>query len=173
MISSAMRWFLKLDRSYFFAISAFFASLLASLVLVFAPVDTRFDGSAVTLVENEGGAVIIMLVLPVLVLASPLIALPQKPGPRSRNDKINSFAATGVILAFVIAFLAWIGMFYMPALMMSIASTVSLYFGRNRVPVTESPDSGGGMRLSKQAKRRSSENRSGSRSGSKRRRRRR
>lgn len=158
MFTRFLRWMSGLDRSYFFAFSAFVAAIISSIALVFAPIVERFDGSEVTLIEDSGGIVIVLLILPILVLGSPLIALPQKPGPRRRNDKINSIAATFVLLAFVFIAFVDFGLFYMPALILSVASSVSLFFGSSRkaAATSEADSSVGpdGVRLSRSARRR-------------------
>lgn len=158
VIIRGLRWFIRLDRSYFLALSAFMAAFVASLLLAFIPQVERDDGTILTLIEDSGVGVIVLLVLPVLVMAAPLLALPQAPGDRNRNDKVNSIASTGVLLAFVVAFLTSIGLPYLPALIFSIASSVSLFFGRDRNPYVVMGGSGGkfseGTRLSRNARRR-------------------
>lgn len=160
MIGRVLRWLAGLDRSYFLALSAFIAAIIAALFVAFAPTVELLDGSAMTLIEDSGAGVIVLILLPVLVLGAPLIALPQAPGPRRKNDKINSVASTGVLLAFTVAFLPWLGVFYMPAVILSVASSVSLYFGRGRRPAqdTTARPAGArgedGVRLSRSAKKR-------------------
>ncbi len=161
IILPALRWLTGLDRSYFFALSAFVMGMVASLSLAFVVSYERTDGSSRTLIEQNGAFVILLLVLPVLVLGTPLIALPRRPGPRSKNDKINGVASTVVLLAFVAISIWSLGIFYIPALILSTASSVSLYFGKNRkgVPVPANrldrdTDGDGSMRLSRSAQKR-------------------
>ncbi len=134
MILNALRWFSRLDRSYFFAISALISALIVSIALTFAPIAQRVDGSDVSLIERDGAIILILLILPVFVLATPLIALPQAPGPRLRSHKINSAAATVVLVGFAAVSLPTFGLFYGPSLIFSMASSVSLFFGRDRKP---------------------------------------
>lgn len=143
MIVRMLRWIAGLDRSYFLALSAFVAAIVASVFVVFAPATELPDGSTLTLLEDIGAAVLILILLPVLVLAAPLVALPQAPGVRRRNDKINSIASTGVMLAFAVAFLSSLGLFYVPALILATASSASLFFGRRKRAGT-APDTGPG-----------------------------
>ena len=158
MIVRVLRWIATLDRSYFLALSAFVAAIVASVFVSFAPATELPDGSTLTLIEDIGAAVLILILLPVLVLAAPLVALPQSPGPRRRNDKINSVASTGVLLAFSVAFLSSLGLFYVPALMLTTASSVSLFFGRSRQSEPGTNASAGasqdGSRLSRSARKR-------------------
>ena len=152
-----LRWLSTLDRSYFFALSAFVTSIVTGVLLLFLPIVTLFDGSQITLLEDAGAIALILLVLPVLVVGSPLIALPQKPGPRLRHHKINSIAATFVLMAFVFVSFPTFQLAYFPSLIMSVASSVSLYFGRSRkvVAVEAGSDVGpDGVRLSRGARRR-------------------
>ena len=161
MFLNFVRWLSTLDRSYFFALSAFVTSIVTGVLLLFLPIITRFDGSEVTILEDGGAAALILLILPVFVVGSPLIALPQKPGPRYRQHKINSVAATVVLLAFVFISLPTFQLSYLPTLIMSVASSASLYFGRNRKPVVPEgaqQDVGkDGVRLSRSARRRARE----------------
>ncbi len=130
MISRLLRWISRLDRSYFFAISSLISTLVVSIALAFAPVVQAVDGSDISLLERDGAIVLILLVLPVLVLAAPLISLPQNPAPIERSHKVNSVATTFILFVFVGISLSTFGLFYGPALIFSIASTSALFFGR-------------------------------------------
>jgi len=134
MIPSALRWLARLDRSYFFALSAFISAVAISLALAFTPIGERPDGSNASLFETEGAIVLMLLILPVLVVGTPLLSIPQTPGPRDRSHKINSIAAAVVLLGFVLISLPSFGLFYTPPLIFTVASSVSLYFGKDRKP---------------------------------------
>lgn len=163
MILRGMRWMAQLDRSYFLAISAFIASIIAAIFLSFAPIAEKDDGSTITLIQESGAVIIVLFVLPVMVLSAPLIALPREPGTREKNDKINSVASSGVLLAYAAAFATSFGLFFVPALILTIASSASLFFGPNRKAPVISVDGDGvpinkldenGVRISRSALRR-------------------
>jgi hypothetical protein len=92
LILRGMRWLARLDRSYFLAISAFVASIVAAIFLSLLPLAGQDDGSTISLIEESGAVIIVLFLLPVMVMSAPLIALPREPGPRQKNDKINSVA---------------------------------------------------------------------------------
>lgn len=134
----ALRWLLDLDRSYFLAISAFAFALAATIYLLLAPVytgtnqdGTRFDG---TLIEVDGARVIGLLIVPMLITGAPLLVLPRKKGPVRRNHKVNAVATTTMLLVFVGITIVTLGVLYLPALILSTASSASLFFGRDRKP---------------------------------------
>ena len=158
MIVRPLRWIARLERSYFLALSGFIAVIVASIFVTFAPATELTDGSTLTLMEDVGAGVLILILMPVLVLAVPLVALPQAPGPRRRNDKVNSVASTVVMLAFTIIFPPPFGLFYVPALILSASSSASLIVGRRgqarmdaNMPADSSEDDG---RLTRSARKR-------------------
>ncbi len=161
MILRTLRWLSSLDRSYFFAISAFISGVVISAALIFAPVVQTADGGDISLLERDGALILILLALPLFVLATPLVSLPQNPAPILRSHKVNGAAATFILFAFVFISLPSFGLFYVPALVFSIASTVSLYFGRKpKLPATDAkgrPVDEDGIRLSRSALRRQRE----------------
>jgi hypothetical protein len=125
------KWLSSLDRSYVFALSAFFSALFATVALS-ARFLTRDDADQSTKLLT-----VILVTLPVLIVATPLIALPQHPGPRRRNDKVNSLAATIILMIYSGLMFTPIGVFYLPALVFSASSSVSMFFGRKKYAVSE------------------------------------
>lgn len=161
MIVKALRRFSRLDRSYFFATSALISGLVVTIALLFAPIVQSADGSDISLLERDGAIVIILLLLPLFVLATPLVSLPQITGPIDRSHKINASAATFILFVFIGISLSSFGLFYVPSFIFSTASTISLFFGRGGKAPRE--DAGGrpldedGIRLSRSALRRQRE----------------
>ncbi len=160
-ILNALRWLSSLDRSYFFAISALITGLIVTAALTFAPIARADDGGGdISLLERDGPIILILLALPLFVLATPLVSLPQKPSPIERSHKINSGASTFILLAFIGISLPSFGLFYIPSLIFSMASTASLFFGRRKRPqqdVKGRPVDEDGIRLSRSALRRKRE----------------
>lgn len=158
MILKALRWFGRLDRSYFFAISALISAVVVSVFLGFAPAVEATDGRSVSLIEDGGAIVIPLLILPLLILATPLVSLPRHTAPIDLSHKINSLASSFLflVIAFLLGPTALVA--YVPPLIFSIASTISLYFGRNRKPVEQvskgRPTDEHGIRLSRAGVRR-------------------
>jgi hypothetical protein len=137
-VRRALRWLLDLDRSYFLALSAFVFALAASIFLLAVPVytgtnedGTRFSG---TLIEVDGARVIGLLIVPILVTSAPLLVLPRKKSPLRRSHKVNAVATTAMLLVFVGITIVTLGVLYLPSLILSTASSASLFFGRDRKP---------------------------------------
>ncbi len=161
MITKALRWLSGLDRSYFFAVSSVISATIISVVVgilvALNPPDEATDGVDALLI-------IVLLALPVLVVATPLISLPQRTTVIRGNHKVNGAAATLILLAYVVVSVGLFGLFYVPALIFSVASTVSLFFGRRAVPDDAGPPVGrlqsggdGEIRMSRSARRRARE----------------
>ena len=137
-MSSVLRGILSLDRSYFLAAWAFIAAVAGSVYLFVAPVYTEVleDGSEVTgtLVELEGVRAAGLLIVPIFVSAAPLLSLPRRRTPLLLSHRVNAAAATVMLFVFVGVTLLTLGLVYVPALVMSTASTASLFFRRDRRP---------------------------------------
>lgn len=161
LIVRGLRWLSRLDRSYFFALSALVSALAVSIALAFAPVVQAADGSDISLVNRDGAIVYILLLMPLFVLATPLISLPQNPAPIERSHRINSVAATFILFAFVGISLGSFGLFYGPSLIFSIASSSALFFGRKPRAAIQETKKGrldaDGIRISRGALRRQRE----------------
>ena len=67
MIGRVLRWLAGLDRSYFLALSAFIAAIIAAGFVAFAPTVELLDGSAMTLIEDSGAGVIVLILLRLLL----------------------------------------------------------------------------------------------------------
>jgi hypothetical protein len=101
-------------------------SLLASLLLLVLPVyssaTSSSDGPEVTttstLLEVNGPGVLVILAVPVLLMLLPLYA-------RRRARRWVSLACTLVLAAGALLGLASIGLFYLPALVCSVAATTA------------------------------------------------
>jgi FtsH-binding integral membrane protein len=129
VLNKIFRWLSGLDRSYVFALSALVAALFATVALT-GMLTTRSDSDQATKILG-----LILVVLPLFIAGTPLIALPQRPGPRYRNDKVNSIAATAILAVYSGLLFSPIGVFYLPALVFSASSSVSLFFGRKKYAV--------------------------------------
>jgi hypothetical protein len=135
----ALRWLLDLDRSYFLALSAFVFALAASVFLLFVPAFAVMNSDGVevtgTLIQVHGARATGLLIVPLLVTCAPLLVLPRKKGPVRRNHKVNAVATTVMLLVFIGVTIALLTVLpYLPALILSTASTASLFFGRDRKP---------------------------------------
>jgi hypothetical protein len=146
----------RLDRSYVFAVSALVASIAASVYLSFAKifVEDYTDGTSqsFTALDYYGNDFLILLILPLVITAGPLLVLPREKQQFKLNHRINSIVTSFVLTVFVAFGFFVTGIYYVPALIFSIASSASLFFGKDRKPA--SPGAvGGAVRLSGRDKR--------------------
>lgn len=109
-------------------IAALALSVLASLLLLILPVfggtsaTESSDGTqaerTVTLLESEGVGVLIPLSIPALLMLIPLY-------PTGRARRWVNLASTVLFAAFALLSLLSVGIFYLPALVCSIAATTA------------------------------------------------
>ncbi|MDA0676976.1 MAG: hypothetical protein O2788_03100 [Chloroflexi bacterium] len=125
------KWLSSLDRSYVFALSAFFSALFATIALS-STLITRQDADQATKLLS-----VLLVILPLFIVVTPLVALPRQPGPRFRHDKVNSLTATVILTIYVGMMFNPIGVFYLPALVFSVSSSVSMFFGRKKYATAE------------------------------------
>ena len=159
MIGRAIRAVWNSDRSYVFGVFAFIAAFIASVYLTVAKifVDEVIDGpdEAFTGIDYFGPQFIVLLVLPLLVAAGPLLVLPRaKKQEIRRNHKVNSIISTLVLLAYVVLLFPFVGVYYLPEFIFSLASSISLFFGKDRRSRNAQGPSGakGEIRLSGRSK---------------------
>lgn len=135
-MGSIVRSVWRTDRSYVFASFAFAVAFIASVYLTFAEIftDEFADGSSSSFngIEWFGTEFILLLLLPVLTMAAPLLVLSRTKEDIRRNQRINSVVSTLVIGGFVVFLFAPVGVYYFPAFIFSIASSISLFFGLDR-----------------------------------------
>ena len=141
----------RLDRSYVFALFALLASAAASVYLSFAKifVEDYTDGTSqsFTALDYYGNEFLILLILPLVITTGPLLVLPREKRQLKFNHRVNSIVTSFVLTVFVAFGFFNTGIYYVPALIFSIASSASLFFGKDRRP-TSPGAAGGGVRLS-------------------------
>jgi hypothetical protein len=150
MISRTYRVLTTWDRAFFFAVMALIAALAGSVFLLVGPVYQGIGaggstGSA-TFVEVNGWRVVWIMVLPLLVTGAPLVVVPKTKTRIETRHKVNSLASTVMLFLFCGVGICSFGLIYAPALIFSIASSVSLYFGKDRKHGAD------GVRLSRRAR---------------------
>lgn len=153
MITPALRWLSRLDRSYFFAISSLISAIVVSLVFAVTLVLATLDDSDTSLSDLGAGVALALIILPLFIAAVPLISLPRHPAPIGRNHKVNGVGTTLLLFGFIVVTIDVFGLYYGPSLIFSISSSIALFFGRKRKLVqqelTGRPRGEDGIRLSR------------------------
>ena len=118
------RW----DRIYFFAFSATVFAVLGYMVLLFVPlmsvVSSEFEGVERRTLLADGEVVpLLVSLLPVVVTASTLLAIPRY-GQPNRSGKINLWLSTLLVYVFVILLIVSIGILFAPSAILLTAAAV-------------------------------------------------
>ena len=118
------RW----DRIYFFAFSATVFAVLGYMVLLFVPlmsvVSSEFEGvERRTLLANGEVVPLLVSLLPVVVTAGTLLAIPRY-GQPNRSGKINLWLSTLLVYVFVILLIVSIGILFAPTAILLTAAAV-------------------------------------------------
>ena len=118
------RW----DRIYFFAFSATVFAVLGYMVLLFVPlmsvVSSEFEGvERRTLLANGEVVPLLVSLLPVVVTAGTLLAIPRY-GQPNRSGKINLWLSTLLVYVFVILLIVSIGILFAPSAILLTAAAV-------------------------------------------------
>ena len=121
------RW----DRIYFFAFSATVFAALGYLVLLFVPLIERVsstDGepnvhTRLTLLASGQVVPVLLSLLPVVVTASTLLALPRDRQP-GRTGKVNLWLSTFLVYVFVVISIWSVGILFAPSAILLTAAAV-------------------------------------------------
>ena len=144
------RW----DRIYFFAFFATVFAVLGYLVILFYPMmsvsSSEFEGVRRRTVLATGQVTPVLLsLLPVVVTASTLLAIPRY-GQPNRSGKINLWLSTFLVYVFVVISIWSVGILFAPsAILLTAAAVGSLV--RRRGPASRTAQEsksgrGGGKR---------------------------
>ena len=138
------RW----DRIYFFAFSATTFAVLGYVVLLVVPLieitssDTQEVTRRTLLADGQGLPMLISL-LPVVLTAGTLLAIP-KDGPPTRSGKVNLWLSTFLIYVYVIITpitppYVLVGILFIPAAILITAAAVGAQV-RRRIPGSRTPE---------------------------------
>ena len=133
------RW----DRIYFFAFSATTFAVLGYVVLLVVPLieitssDTQEVTRRTLLADGQGLPMLISL-LPVVLTAGTLLAIP-KDGPPTRSGKVNLWLSTFLIYVYVIISILSVGILFVPAAILITAAAVGAQV-RRRTPGSRTPE---------------------------------
>ena len=140
------RW----DRIYFFAFFATVFAVLGYLVILFYPMmsvsSSEFEGvRRRTLLATGQVTPVLLSLLPVVVTASTLLALPRDRQP-GRTGKVNLWLSTFLVYVFVVISIWSVGILFAPSAILLTAAAVGSMVRRRgpRSQLAQQPKSGRG-----------------------------